>query len=154
MDIELDEGMDSAPEEALDLAREPALPSLPEPALTADALPEPALASTPEPALSRRSRRRSRKPEAETLEIPSEQLPLPTMTLARLAIEQEDYELAENTLISLLERDPQHPEAGGLLNEVRRLRRPPEPAELVGLKVAVLRSWLDSVKLSAEGQMQ
>jgi hypothetical protein len=76
------------------------------------------------------------------------------MTLARLAIEQEDYELAENTLISLLERDPQHPEAGGLLNEVRRLRRPPEPAELVGLKVAVLRGWLDSVKLSAEGQMQ
>jgi hypothetical protein len=74
------------------------------------------------------------------------------MTLARLAIDQQDYDLAESTLVSLLERDPAHPEAGGLLEELRRMRRPPDPAELVGLKVAALQGWLDNIRLAAEGR--
>ena len=45
----------------------------------------------------------------------SEELPLPTMTLARLALDQADLELAEKTLRGVLERDPSNAEAARLL---------------------------------------
>jgi predicted Zn-dependent protease len=82
----------------------------------------------------------------------SEALPLPTMTLARLAIQQGDIDLAEATLVSLLERDPDHPEAGELLAEVRRsLGGGPDPT-VAAVKVAALEGWLATVRRAAERQ--
>jgi hypothetical protein len=72
------------------------------------------------------------------------------MTLARLAIEQGDPALAESTLISLLERDPEHPDAGTLLADVRQqLLLPPSPEQVIS-KTAALRVWLDTIRLGAE----
>jgi hypothetical protein len=82
----------------------------------------------------------------------AEALPLPTMTLARLAIQQGDIDLAEATLVSLLERDPDHPEAGDMLVEVRRsLSGGPDPT-LTAAKVAALEGWLVTVRRAAERQ--
>ena len=53
--------------------------------------------------------------EDAELDVHSEELPLPTMTLARLALDQGDLELAEQTLRGVLERDPSHSEANELL---------------------------------------
>ena len=82
----------------------------------------------------------------------SEPLPLPTMTLARLAIRQDDLDLAEATLISLLERDPERTEAEELLADVRRSRTGrPDPA-IAAAKVAALGGWLATVRRAAERQ--
>jgi len=81
---------------------------------------------------------------------PSDALPLPTMTLARLAMEQGDVELAENTLGSLLERDPDHPEAAELLEKIHRDRRGRPAPDIVAAKVATLQEWLDTVRRAAE----
>jgi hypothetical protein len=82
----------------------------------------------------------------------AEALPLPTMTLARLAIQQGDIDLAEATLVSLLERDPDHPEAGDMLVEVRRsLSGGPDPT-VTAAKVAALEGWLVTVRRAAERQ--
>jgi Flp pilus assembly protein TadD len=51
-------------------------------------------------------------------------LPLPTMTLARLAIDQGDLDLAERTLRGVLEREPGHGEAEELLETL--LAGPPQ----------------------------
>jgi tetratricopeptide (TPR) repeat protein len=88
----------------------------------------------------------------ESAEISSEPLPLPTMTLARLAIEQGDLELAEGTLVGLLERNSEHPEAGKLLAEVRALLRGRPSAEVLAAKVDMLQSWLDKLRLASERQ--
>jgi tetratricopeptide (TPR) repeat protein len=87
---------------------------------------------------------------AEQEHEPSDALPLPTMTLARLAIEQGDVELAENTLHSLLELDPDHPEAAELLEEIHRDRRGRPAPDIVAAKVATLQEWLDTVRGAAE----
>ena len=88
----------------------------------------------------------------ESPELPAEPLPLPTMTLARLAIEQDDLELAENTLVSLLERDSEHPEAGELLAEVRNARRGRPSAEVLASKVDALEGWLAKLRRASERQ--
>ena len=49
------------------------------------------------------------------LEKDADGIPLPTMTLARLAIDQGDLDLAERTLRGVLEREPGHAEAAELL---------------------------------------
>ena len=68
------------------------------------------------------------------------------------AIEQDDLELAESTLVSLLERDSEHPEAGNLLAQVRQMRRGRPSAELLAAKVDALQVWLEKLKLATERQ--
>ncbi len=75
------------------------------------------------------------------------ELPLPTMTLARLAADQGDLELAERTLESLLGGDPAHPGADDLLNAVRARRR---AAVTNAPAAAALRLWLEGIRLAAE----
>ncbi len=85
-------------------------------------------------------------------------VPLPTMTLARLALGQDDRPLAMATLESLIERDPANTEAIQMLDELRareevfaneRLR-----AARATTKIAALQGWLDAVRLAAERRVQ
>jgi len=85
-------------------------------------------------------------------------VPLPTMTLAKLALEQDDRPLAMATLESLIERDPSNGEAVELLDELRaqvvavaneKLR-----AVQATTKIAALQGWLDAVRLAAERRVQ
>jgi len=83
-----------------------------------------------------------------------DELPLPTLTLARLAVEQGDLDLAEKALVSIVERDPGASEAAALLAELR--------AEMVSVaasaaaardprvaKIAALQGWLKRIRLAA-----
>ncbi|MCK5375710.1 MAG: tetratricopeptide repeat protein [Acidobacteria bacterium] len=90
------------------------------------------------------------EPEQRVLE----EIPLPTMTLARLAVEQGDQELAEKTLRGLLARDPEHEEAAQLLEDLTAT-----PAEAVASEIPVdrteatvraLQGWLNGVRLASE----
>jgi hypothetical protein len=108
--------------------------------------PLPAAAPAPAPEL---------EPELEPEPPPeadfrAEELPLPTMTLARLALEQGDLELAEKTLRGVLVRDPGHPEAAALLASLVGAAPPADPAALAAARAAALRRWLDAVRLAAE----
>jgi len=88
------------------------------------------------------------EPEAEP--DADDRMPLPTVTLARLALDQGDRELAIGILDSVLERDPEQADAMELLE---RLRTPPPPPPGVGFpsrRIAALQSWLDTVRLAAE----
>ncbi len=85
-------------------------------------------------------------------------VPLPTMTLAKLALQQDDRPLAMATLESLIERDPTNTEAIAMLDELRareatfaneRLR-----AVRATTKIAALQGWLDAVRLAAERRVQ
>ena len=102
--------------------------------------------------------------EADWSEV--EEIPLPTLTLARLAYEQGDLRLAERTLMGVLERQPQSAEASALLERVRREREPvpeavsasddaaaverSETASPAVAKIAALRAWADAIRLAAE----
>jgi len=81
------------------------------------------------------------------VESVSDELPLPTMTLARLAVDQGDLALAERTLDSLLERDPEHAGALALRDELRALRARPRGS---AARIAALQGWLDAIRLAAE----
>ena len=81
-------------------------------------------------------------------------VPLPTMTLAKLALQQDDRPLAMATLESLIERDPTNTEAHAMLGELsaqdetvanEKLR-----AERATTKIVALQGWLDAVRLAAE----
>jgi tetratricopeptide (TPR) repeat protein len=96
-------------------------------------------------------------PELETepeLEKGSDGLPLPTMTLARLAIDQGDLDLAERTLRGVLEHEPGHPEAVELLETL--IAGPPDgdamkdQTELSDPRAEALQRWLDAVRLASE----
>jgi tetratricopeptide (TPR) repeat protein len=96
-------------------------------------------------------------PELETepeLEKGSDGLPLPTMTLARLAIDQGDLDLAERTLRGVLEREPGHSEAVELLETL--IAGPPDgdamkdQTELSDPRAEALQRWLDAVRLASE----
>jgi len=91
--------------------------------------------------------------DRELEDVPADELPLPTLTLARLALSQGDLELAERTLEGLLERVPESDEAAQLLHEVRRRRTDavfaPSASTAVA-KVAALQRWLDAIRLAAE----
>jgi hypothetical protein len=85
-------------------------------------------------------------------------VPLPTMTLARLALDQDDRQLAMATLESLIERNPGNTEAVAMLEELsareatvanERLR-----AVRATSKIAALQGWLDAVRLAAERRVQ
>ena len=81
------------------------------------------------------------------------EIPLPTVTLARLALDQGDIELAERTLSGVLEREPGSEAARTLLDEVRRIRSEGELEAgrrgLAAAKVGALRGWLETVRLAA-----
>jgi hypothetical protein len=85
-------------------------------------------------------------------------VPLPTMTLARLALDQGDRPLAVATLESLIERDPSHAAAQTLLDELRAEDEEEERRRLnvrtAAAKVSALRGWLDAVRLASERRLQ
>jgi hypothetical protein len=76
------------------------------------------------------------------------------MTLARLAIDQGDLDLAERTLRGVLEREPGHAEAAELLETM--IAGPPEadsaaaPTNPSDAKAEALQRWLDAVRLASE----
>jgi len=88
------------------------------------------------------------------LEKDADGVPLPTMTLARLAIDQGDLDLAERTLRGVIEREPGHAEAAELLETL--VAGPPEadstaePKDPSATKVEALQRWLDAVRLASE----
>jgi hypothetical protein len=102
-----------------------------------------------------------------------EDLPVPTLTLARLAVEQSDFELAKRTLVKILYEEPNNLEAQQLLEMVRISIGEPvaeaaaenEPVEQLTESadtqtapaegstesiVRALQRWLNSIKLAAE----
>jgi hypothetical protein len=85
-------------------------------------------------------------------------VPLPTMTLARLALAQDDRPLAMATLESLLERDPANGEAAAMLDELRAREATAANEKLRAVratgKIATLQGWLDAVRLAAERRVQ
>ena len=89
------------------------------------------------------------EPEHET-----EDFLLPTVTLARLAIEQGDPDLAKQTLRGVLEEDPGNQDAEGLLESLNeaasRLEAASGTADLATEKVLALQEWLEAVRLAAE----
>ena len=92
-----------------------------------------------------------REPEPEPV---PEDLPLQTITLARLAIEQGDLDLAEKTLRGVLEIDPGNQDAGRLLESLLEAPPPPEAAsgarEVADAKIRALREWLEAARLASE----
>lgn len=96
-------------------------------------------------------------PSSETAEKRHELdhgVPLPTMTLAKLALDQGDRPLAMATLESLIERDPSNVEATALLGELQaheeKVANTRLQAAQATTKVAALQGWLDAVRLAAE----
>lgn len=85
-------------------------------------------------------------------------VPLPTMTLARLAFEQNDRPLAVATLESLLDRDPANAEAIAMLDELKAqedtIAQQKLRAAQATTKIAALQGWLDAVRLAAERRVQ
>ena len=96
---------------------------------------------------------------AEEPQHEADDVPLPTLTLARLAVDQDDVELARRTLRSLLAQRPGDPEALQMLEEleewpaasappaIREVLLPPEPALR---KAAALRGWMDAIRMASE----
>ncbi len=89
------------------------------------------------------------------------ELPLPTVTLARLALEQNDLPLAEETLQAVLERDPANREAADLLENLNEdvipeISEPPasEPSvpqgDLLAAKASRLKGWMENIRAAAE----
>jgi len=128
-------------------------------------LPEPEAVPAPEPEIEielEAAPESEPKPEVEEEIEPAvdllskvEEIPLPTLTLARLAIEQGDFELAEKTLHGVLASEPENEEATQLLESF--LTAPSVAADvaeggqdLANMKVRKLRRWLDAVRLASE----
>ncbi len=144
--IELESGEDDE-NEADDMAEdeyEDEQEPTPEPEPTPEVEPEPLPESWPDP-------ESDAQPE---LEKDADGVPLPTMTLARLAIDQGDLDLAERTLRGVIEREPGHSEAAELLETL--VAGPPEadstaePKDPSATKVEALQRWLDAVRLASE----
>jgi tetratricopeptide (TPR) repeat protein len=91
--------------------------------------------------------------ETETRSEP-EDLPFPTTTLARLAIEQGDRDLAEKTLRSVLEADPENHDAARLLESLIEAAPRPDNGhraeDRADVKVNALQEWLEAVRLASE----
>ena len=123
---------------------EPDVEAAPEPAPTSEVEPEPPPDSWPDP-----------EGDVEPdLEKDADGVPLPTMTLARLAIDQGDLDLAERTLRGVLAREPGRAEAAELLETL--VAGPPErdtatqPKDPSDAKAEALQRWLDAVRLASE----
>ena len=89
--------------------------------------------------------------EPDDESVQPEDVPLPTLTLARLAVQQGDHDLAEATLQSLVERDPSNSEAVKFLDSLRSRPRG-DGGDATSAKVAALRGWLDTIRLASERQ--
>ena len=77
------------------------------------------------------------------------------MTLARLAIEQGDLDLAEETLQGVLASTPEHHEAATLLESLKMVRHDGVESAVhsedrVKIKIQKLRRWLNTVRLASE----
>ncbi len=152
---------DAAPEVEPEPVPEPQFEVEPEPEPTFDAAPEvdvpvePVVTSAPEPEpLPEAWPDPDAEPDVD-LERGADGLPLPTMTLARLAIDQGDLDLAERTLRGVLERQPGHAEAAELLETViagppAEGASAPPPKSTDDAKAETLRRWLDAVRLASE----
>jgi len=132
------------PEPESDYEREHEPEPAPEPEPTPEAEPEPLPESWPDP-----------EPDVlPELKKDADGVPLPTMTLARLAIDQGDLDLAERTLRGVLEGEPGHSEATELLETL--IAGPPEadstakPKDSSDAKAEALQRWLDAVRLASE----
>ena len=100
-------------------------------------------------------------PELEPEPEPVQELSLPTVTLARLALEQDDRPLAQVTLKAILDRDPDHREAAELLESLSE-DLPPEisepafaepsvsSADLLTAKSKALKGWMENIRAAAE----
>jgi len=89
------------------------------------------------------------------IEVRSEELPLPTMTLAQLALDQGDLDLAEKTLWGVLERDPTNVEANQLLEDLTAGTGVGEAngwadEGRVDARARALQRWLEAVRLASE----
>lgn len=91
----------------------------------------------------------SDEPEDEVETVQPSDVPVPTLTLARLALQQGDERLAKATLTRLLERDPSHAEAAELLESLQSRPRA-SGGDGTSTKVAALRGWLDTIRLASE----
>jgi len=129
--------------------------AVPEPEVLAAAQPAVAAASAPDDGLPPESAPvRDRDEGVEHRHQLEHGVPLPTMTLARLALDQGDLPLAMATLESLVERDPGNAEAQALLDGLRsdeaKLAEQGSRSTVISAKVGALRGWLDAVRLAAE----
>jgi tetratricopeptide (TPR) repeat protein len=141
---------ESVPESEAETAFLPALEFDPE----AQASPQPEPAFEPEPVVEAEPLPESWPDPEPELEKDSDGLPIPTMTLARLAIDQGDLDLAERTLRGVLEREPGRTEAAELLETL--IAGPPEgekatdQSEVSDARAEALQRWLDAVRLASE----
>ncbi len=141
----------------------PVLESVPE--IDGDAILEAAAAADDEPAtvpISVADAESPAEPEPDfdfdlldEADLRSDELPLPTMTLARLALDQGDLELAERTLQGVLERDPGNPEATRLLAGLTAGAGGDGAGggaveETADARARALRRWLEAVRLASE----
>lgn len=132
----------------------PAPAPVPEPEPTPEPAPEPVPTSEVEPEPPPESWPDPEPGSAPELEKGADGVPLPTMTLARLAIDQGDLDLAERTLRGVLEREPDHAGAAELLETV--IAGPPQggssakPKGSSDAKAEALQRWLDAVRLASE----
>lgn len=83
--------------------------------------------------------------------LPGGEIPLPTATLARLALEQGDLPLAEETARAVLKRDPGSMEAREVLESIakRRSEMAASPATVARRKIERLEEWLEQVRRAA-----
>ena len=77
------------------------------------------------------------------------------MTLARLAVDQGDLDLAEQTLRGVLASEPANEEAAVLLQSLQAVRNggadvPDQKQGPAKMKIQKLRRWLDTVRLASE----
>jgi len=87
----------------------------------------------------------------ESEPVTASDVPLPTLTLAKLALEQGDEGLAVATLERLIEQNPSDTEASEMLHGLRS-GRGEDSIDVTGAKVAALRGWLDTIRLASERQ--
>jgi len=94
-------------------------------------------------------------PEGETPLPPSEApegMPLPTVTLARLALEQGDPELARRTLEQVVALRGESEETTALADRIRAAEAGHGAAVLAARKIERLQGWMRAVRLAAESR--
>jgi len=77
---------------------------------------------------------------------------LPTVTLARLALEQGDPELARRTLEQVIALRGESEETAALAARIEAATATERAASLAGRKAARLQAWMRAVRLAAESR--
>ncbi len=93
--------------------------------------------------------RPSEDEDDESGSVTASDVPLPTLTLAKLALEQGDKGLARATLERLIEQNPSNAEASEMLRGLQS-GSGADQIDVTGAKVAALRGWLDTIRLASE----